>query len=41
MYDYQGVLSVRFDDEFLDTANGALEEALDESVKFFTPLLKY
>ena len=39
MYDYQGVLSVRFDDEFLDTANGALEETLEESVKFFTPLL--
>jgi sugar phosphate isomerase/epimerase len=41
MYDYQGVLSVRFDDEFIDTANGGLEETLDESVKFFTPLLKY
>lgn len=41
MYDYQGPLSIRFDDEFLDTANGALEETLDESVRFFTPLLKY
>jgi sugar phosphate isomerase/epimerase len=41
MYDYNGSLSIRFDDEFLDTSNGALEETLEESVRFFTPLLKY
>jgi sugar phosphate isomerase/epimerase len=41
MYDYQGSLSIRFDDEFLDTSNGALEETLDETVRFFAPLLKY
>ena len=41
MYDYTGSLSIRFDDEFLDTANGGLEETLEESVRFFTPLLKY
>jgi sugar phosphate isomerase/epimerase len=41
MYDYNGSLSIHFDDEFLDTTNGGLEDTLEESVRFFTPLLKY
>jgi sugar phosphate isomerase/epimerase len=41
MYDYNGSLSIHLDDEFVDINNGNLEESLDDSVKFFTPLLKY
>lgn len=42
MYDYQGCLSIHLDDEFVDAeSNGNLEESLDESVKFFRPLLRY
>lgn len=41
MYEYQGCLSIHLDDEFVDPSNGNLEESLDESIKFFRPLLKY
>lgn len=42
MYDYNGSFSIHLDDEFVDSSNnGNLEECLDESVNFFTPLLKY
>lgn len=40
LYDYKGSLSIKLDDEFLDAANGGLEDSLDESVKMLAPLLK-
>jgi len=41
MYDYKGSFSIHLDDEFVDSNDGNLEDSLDDSVRFFTPLLKY
>lgn len=41
MYDYQGSFSIHLDDEFVDSSDGNLEDSLDDSMRFFTPLLKY
>jgi sugar phosphate isomerase/epimerase len=41
LYDYQGSFSIHLDDEFIDDANGDLENSLDESIKLLKPLLKY
>lgn len=41
MYEFNGSFSIHLDDEFLDPGNGNLEDTLDESLRFFRPLLKY
>ncbi|MBK9771615.1 MAG: hypothetical protein IPP57_12445 [Candidatus Obscuribacter sp.] len=40
LYDFGGVLSLQFDDEFVADDDLSLSDALDEGVKYFAPLLK-
>lgn len=40
LYDFSGVLSLQFDDEFVADDDLSLSDALDEGVKYFAPLLK-
>lgn len=40
LYDFGGVLSLQFDDEFVNDDDLSLSDALDEGVKYFAPLLK-
>lgn len=42
LHDFQGAFSMHFEDEFLSSEDSLQHlEALDESVKYFSPLLKY
>jgi sugar phosphate isomerase/epimerase len=41
LYGYEGYLSIHLDDEFIADDFQSLEEALDSTIKLFTPLLKH